>query len=69
MTQETLRNAIPELWVSASTAARILGRDRSTITRMVQRGTLHPVTHVNHGALRIPIFDRREVERLLEGKR
>ena len=64
MTQEVLQAAQQAPYVSAGTAAQILDLDRSTITRLMQSGKLTPATHIDHGAHRVPLFDRAAVERL-----
>lgn len=50
--------------LSAMSAARALGVDRSYVTRLVQSGKLRPATWIDHESRRVPVFWPRDVERL-----
>lgn len=58
----------PARWISASTAARLLNVERPSVTRFMHSGLLTPVTHIDHGKHRVPIFDRVAVEKLREAR-
>jgi excisionase family DNA binding protein len=52
MSQQALPFPNPGDWTDANGAAAILGVDRATVTRMIQRGTLHAY-EIGSGSVRI----------------
>lgn len=59
-TREEARFILPSQLIGAAEAAEILGLERSTLTRWMQRGTIKPLTKLD-GDRGAYVFDRAEV--------
>lgn len=57
---EEARIILPSQLIGAATAADLLGIERSTLTRWIQRGRIKPITQLD-GARGAYVFDRSDV--------
>ena len=63
---EAARIIIPSQLIGAAEAAEILGLERSTLTRWIQRKRITPLTKID-GARGAYVFDRADVVALAQG--
>jgi excisionase family DNA binding protein len=63
---EEARIIIPSQLIGAAEAAEILGLERSTLTRWIQRKRITPLTKID-GARGAYVFDRADVVALAQG--
>lgn len=64
---EATRTIVPSQLIGAAEAAEILGLERSTLTRWIQRKRITPLTQLD-GKRGAYVFDRSDVVSISQGK-